>query len=69
MLLGKLEEVSGAGEESRSQARKAFVSLDKEAELHLGTMWKAGAVGMGWREGGSFTLLDLRCRELTFTTK
>lgn len=53
MLLDELEEVSGAGEVSGSQAMKAFVNLDREVELHLGTMWKAGVVGMGWGKVGA----------------
>lgn len=59
--------MSRAGEVSRSQETKAFVSPDREAELHLGTIWKAGVVEMGWGGGGSFTLLGLPCRQLTFT--
>lgn len=53
----------------KAGATKAFVSLDREAEFHLETLRKAGGLRMGWEGGGSFAVLDLRCRQLNFTTK
>lgn len=59
-----------------SQITMAFVSCDRKVELYSGTMWEAGVgeasgmliIGM-WEALGRLTLLDLQCRQLTFTAR